>query len=169
MFDLLLSLNIEQYKQIGESGVVSYGNDWKVLKPLLGAWPCLGTQPCYKPPADLCLTQTKRNNRVYCLENIRFIVLSRLKEGCPHAILPGGISSRKVLAVMSMVCKSPKRNNWGGTTLLKLMIIHQFIYIWPTSFTGYATVEVTWRVMPSGIRLITSGSNNQGMTPLPPH
>ena len=31
MFDLLLSLNIKQYKKIGESALVSYGNDWKVL------------------------------------------------------------------------------------------------------------------------------------------
>ena len=66
----------------------------------------------------MCLTQTKQNIRVYCLENIRFIVLLRFKEGYPHAILPGGTSSRKVLAVMPVVCKSPKRNNWVGTTLI---------------------------------------------------
>ena len=65
-----------------------------------------------------CLTQTKQNNRVYCLENIRFIVLLRFKEGCPHAILPWGSSSRKVLAVMPVVCKSSKRNNWVGTILI---------------------------------------------------
>ena len=58
-----------------------------------------------------CLTQTKQNNIFYCLENIKFIVLLRLKEGCPHAILPGGTTSRKVLAVMPVVCKSPERNN----------------------------------------------------------
>ena len=40
-----------------------------------------------------------------------------LQEGCPHAILPGGTSSRKVLGVMPVVCKSPKRDNWVGTTL----------------------------------------------------
>ena len=45
------------------------------------------------------------------------------------------------------------------------MIIYQFIYIWPTSFTEYATVVVTWRVTPSGLRLKISGSNTQGMTP----
>ena len=46
------------------------------------------------------------------------------------------------------------------------MIIYQFIYIWPTSFTEYATVEVTWKVGPSGFRLEISGSNIQGMNPL---
>ena len=45
------------------------------------------------------------------------------------------------------------------------MIIYQLIYIWPTYFTEYATVEVTWRVTPSGLKLKISGSNNQGMTP----
>ena len=45
------------------------------------------------------------------------------------------------------------------------MMIYQFIYIWPTSFTEYATVEVTWRVMPSGLRLKISGSNTLGMAP----
>ena len=44
------------------------------------------------------------------------------------------------------------------------MIIYQFIYIWPISFTEYATLEVTWRVMP---RLKISGSNTQGMNPPP--
>ena len=33
MFDLLLSLNIKQHKKIGESGLVSYGSDWKVQAP----------------------------------------------------------------------------------------------------------------------------------------
>ena len=39
MFDLLLSLNIKQYKKIGESGLISYGNDWKAhcSSPPLGA------------------------------------------------------------------------------------------------------------------------------------
>ena len=41
-----------------------------------------------------------------------------LKEGCPHAILPEGTSSTKVFAVMPVVCKSPKRNNWVGTTFI---------------------------------------------------
>ena len=45
------------------------------------------------------------------------------------------------------------------------MIIYQFIYIWPTSFTEYATAQITWRVTPSGLRLKISGSNTQGMTP----
>ena len=31
MFGLLLSLNIKQYKKIGESGLMSYGNDWNAL------------------------------------------------------------------------------------------------------------------------------------------
>ena len=47
------------------------------------------------------------------------------------------------------------------------MIIYQFIYIWPTSFTEYATVQVTWRVTPSGLKLKISDSNTQGMTPPP--
>ena len=110
MFDLLLSLNIKQYKKIGERPSELW--QWlegSLFKPPLGAWPYIGTQPCYKAPADLSL---------------------------------------------------------------KLMIIYQFIYIWPTSFTEYATVEVTWRVMPSGLRLKISYSNTQGMTsshPPPPH
>ena len=65
----------------------------------------------------LRLTKTKRNNKVYCLENIRFIVLLMLQEGRPHAILPVNTSSRKVLGVMPVVWKSPKRDNWVGTTL----------------------------------------------------
>ena len=48
------------------------------------------------------------------------------------------------------------------------MIIYQFNYIWPTSFTEYVIVEVTWRVMPSRLRLKISRSNTQGMTPSPP-
>ena len=57
MFDLLLSLHIKQYKTIGESGLVSYGNNLEgsLFKPPVGAWPCLGTQPCYKAPAELCI------------------------------------------------------------------------------------------------------------------
>ena len=47
------------------------------------------------------------------------------------------------------------------------MIIYQFIYIWPTSLTEYVTEEVTWRVMPRGLRLKFSGLNTPGMTPLP--
>ena len=47
------------------------------------------------------------------------------------------------------------------------MIIYQFIYIWPTSFTELATVQVTWRVTPSGLKLKISGSNTHGMTPPP--
>ena len=46
MFDLLLSLNIKQYKKIGESGLISYGNDWKALCSSLplGALPNLVTR-----------------------------------------------------------------------------------------------------------------------------
>ena len=46
------------------------------------------------------------------------------------------------------------------------MIIYQFIYIFPTSFTEYAPVEVTSRVTPNGLKLKTSGSNTQGITPM---
>ena len=46
------------------------------------------------------------------------------------------------------------------------MIICQFIYIWPTSFTKYETVEVTWRARPSELRLKIYGSKNQDMNPL---
>ena len=35
-----------------------------------------------------------------------------------HAMIPKGISSRKALGVMLVVCKSPKRINWVGTTLI---------------------------------------------------
>ena len=57
MCDLLLSLHIKQYKTIVESGLVSYGNNLEdsLFKPPVGAWPCLGTQPCYKAPAELCI------------------------------------------------------------------------------------------------------------------
>ena len=41
-----------------------------------------------------------------------------LKDRRPHAILLGGTISRKVLAVIPVVCKSPKRNNLVGTTLI---------------------------------------------------
>ena len=83
----------------------------------------------------------------------KFIVLLRLKEGCPHAILPRSTSSRKVLAVMPVVCKCPsqpptppsppltppKKKDWVGTNL----IIKDDDYIGDTSFTEYATVEGT--------------------------
>ena len=46
------------------------------------------------------------------------------------------------------------------------MIIYQSIYIFPTSFTEYAPVEVTSRVTPSGLKLKTSGSNTQVITPM---
>ena len=55
MFDLLLSLNIKQCKK---TWIERPSELWKWLegslfKPPLSAWPCLGTQPCYKAPTDL--------------------------------------------------------------------------------------------------------------------
>ena len=49
------------------------------------------------------------------------------------------------------------------------MKIYQFIYIWPTSFTEYATVEITRRIMPIGLRLKISALNTQGITAPPPN
>ena len=68
------------------------------------------------------------------LKNIRFIVLLRSKEGFPHAILPGGTSSKKVLAVMPVVCKSPERYNWAGTTLIIKVDDNLSIYLHLTYF-----------------------------------
>ena len=63
-----------------------------------------------------------------------------------------------MLAVRPVVCKFPKRNNWAGTTLIiKVDDDLQINHILPTSFTEYAAVEVTWRVMSSKIKLRISG------------
>ena len=82
----------------------------------------------------LCLAKTKENNRVYCLKNIRFIVVLRLKEGCSHAIIHGGTSSTNVLAVTPVVCKSPKRSNWVGTALFIKVDDNLPIYLHLTYF-----------------------------------
>ena len=70
-----------------------------------------------------------------------------------------------MLAVMSVVCKSPKRNNCVGTTLIIKFDDNLPIYLHLTYSSEYAIVEVTWRVMPSGLRLKISGSNTQGESP----
>ena len=63
------------------------------------------------------------------------MVLLRLKEGCPQAILPGGTSSRKLLAVMPVVCKfHPKKNNWVGITLIIKVENNLPIYLHLTYF-----------------------------------
>ena len=57
MFDLLLSLNIKRCKKNWTEGPSELWQwlEGSLFKPPLSAWPCLGTQPCYKAPADLCV------------------------------------------------------------------------------------------------------------------
>ena len=52
----------------------------------------------------------------------------------PHAMVPGGNSSRKALGVIPVVCKSPNRNNWVGTTLIMKGDDNLLIYLHLTYF-----------------------------------
>ena len=49
-----------------------------------------------------------------------------LKEACPCAILPGGTSGRKVLAVMPVVCNPPSKNKKKNKKNLKQLGRHYF-------------------------------------------
>ena len=57
MSDLLLSLNKKQYKKNWREWPSELWQrlEGSLFKPPLGAWPCLGVQPCYKTPSDLCV------------------------------------------------------------------------------------------------------------------
>ena len=48
--------------------------------------------------------------------------------------VPEGTSSRKALGVMPVVCKSPKRNNWVGTTFIIKVDDNPPIYLHLTYF-----------------------------------